>query len=432
MSIYQPKDPKTGEIRSRVWVMDFMFHSQRIRETTGMTSKTRAKDVYDKRKQSLKDGTAGIRRQARPDLLSTAAAQWQQAKQLKWSPKMCDIVRCSLAHLLPVMGKRLLVDIEAGDIRKYQTVRLAEGASNRTVNIEVGMLRQVMRKFGAWARIQSDVSMLPERQDAGCALTPEQESLLLLECGRSVSRALLPFVTLALETGARYNTIRTLQWGSIDFVNRCLKFGHDKTASGTGRTIPLNQRAVETLKFWAHQFPNRQPAHFVFPSEKYGLHGTEGTFGGTVQVYGYDPEKPVGTIQSSWQSAKKRTQRACPNCGDGTLVDREKPATGYACEGCHFETPNLPVALTRLRFHDLRHSAVSRMIAARIPIPIIAKVVGWSPSTMAKMAARYGHFGVEELRSAVESISSPANSEIAARYPQNPPQSDSERKASIN
>jgi len=425
MSIYRPKG-------SKVWVMDFMFHSQRIRESTGMTSKTRAKEVFDKRKQSLKDGTAGIRRQPRPDLLSTAAAQWQQAKQLKWSPKMASIVQYSIGHLLPVLGKKLLVDIEARHIAKYQTARLAEGASNRTVNIEVGMLRQIMRKYGAWARIQSDVTMLPERQDAGCALTPEQETMLLHECSRSVSRALLPFVTLALETGARYNTIRTLQWGNIDFVNRCLKFGKDKTAAGTGRTVPLNQRAVETLKFWAQEFPNRQPAHFVFPSERYGLHGSEGTFGGTVQVYDYDPDKPVGTIQHAWQSAKKRTQRHCPNCGDGTLIDREKPATGFECEGCHFETPNLPAALTRLRFHDLRHSAVSRMIAARVPIPIIAKVVGWSASTMAKMAARYGHFGVEELRSAVESISSPANPEIATGYPQNPPQSGSERKVNIN
>ncbi|MHB1959416.1 MAG: tyrosine-type recombinase/integrase [Acidobacteriaceae bacterium] len=425
MSIYRTKGCK-------VWTMDFLFHGQRIRETTGMTSKTRAKEVYEKRKQALKDGTAGIRRQPRPDLLSTAAAEWQQSKQLKWSPKMRDIAKCSLAHLLPVMGKRLLVDIEARDIAKYQASRLTEGASNRTVNIEVGMLRQIMRKYAAWARIQSDVTMLPERQDAGCALTAEQEQILLLECGRSVSRALLPFVTLALETGARYNTIRTLQWGNIDFVNRCLKFGKDKTASGTGRTVPLNQRAIETLKFWAQDFPNRQPSHFVFPSERYGLHGSEGTFGGTVQVYDCDPDKPVGTIQSAWQSAKKRTQRHCPSCGDGILIDREKPETGYECEACHFETPNLPAALTRLRFHDLRHSAVSRMIAARVPIPMIAKIVGWSPSTMAKMAARYGHFGIEELRSAVESISSTAKPEIAAGYPQNPPQSDSERKVNIN
>lgn len=425
MAIYRPKG-------SNVWVMDFIFHSQRIRESTGMTSKTRAKEVYEKRKQSLKDGTAGIRRQQHPHLLSAAADKWQEAKRAKWSDSMQDIAKCSSAHLLPVLGKRLVVDIEARDITKYQAGRLAEGASNRTINIEVGLLRQIMRRSGAWARIQADVTMLPERQDVGQALTAEQERMLLVECGRSVSSALLPFVSLALETGARYNTIRTLQWGNIDFANRCLKFGKDKTASGTGRIIPLNQRALETLRFWAQEFQNRQPAHFVFPSEKYGLHGKEGTFGGVVQVYECDPDKPVGTIQSAWESAKKRTQRHCPNCEDGTLADREKPATGYVCENCRFETADLPAALTRLRFHDLRHSAVSRMIAARVPIPMIAKIVGWSPSTMAKMAARYGHFGIEELRSAVESISVIAKPESAAQYPQNPPQSTVECKTNIN
>lgn len=425
MAIYRPKG-------SKVWVMDFIFHSQRIRESTGMTSKTRAKEVYEKRRQSLKDGTAGIRRQQHPHLLTAAAEKWNEAKQPKWSPKMRDIAKCSLAHLLPILGKRLVVDIEARDIAKYQTARLAEGASNRTVNIEVGLLRQIMRRSGAWARIQVDVTMLPERQDVGQALTPEQERMLLLECGRSTSRALLPFVSLALETGARYNTIRTLQWGNIDFANRCLKFGKDKTTSGTGRTIPLNQRALETLRFWAQEFPNRQPSHFVFPSEKYGLHGTKGTFGGTVQVYDCDPENPVGTIQSAWESAKRRTQRHCPNCESGTLVDHAKPATGYVCENCRFDTADLPAGLTRLRFHDLRHSSVSRMIAARVPIPMIAKIVGWSPSTMAKMAARYGHFGIEELRSAVESISVTAKPEIAEQYPQIPPQSTIEPKTNIN
>jgi len=111
--------------------------------------------------------------------------------------------------------------------------------------------------------------------------------------------------------------------------------------------------------------------------------------------------------------------------------DREKPAAGYECEGCHFETPNLPAALTRLRIHDLRHSAVARMIAAPIPFPINAKVVGWSPNTMAKTAERYGHFGIAELRRAVESISSPATPEILAGYPLNPPRSEGQEKLNI-
>jgi integrase len=409
--------------------MDFMFHSQRIRESTGMTSKTRAKEVYEKRKQALRDGTAGIRRQSRPDLLSTAAEQWKQSKQLKWSPKMALIVEYSLGHLLPVLGRKLLVDIEPHDITRYQTARIEEGASNRTVNIEVSMLRQTMRKYGAWERIKSDVTMLPEKQDAGCALTSDQEKVLLQECGRSVSRVLLPFVTLALETGARYNTIRTLQWRNIDFTSRCLKFGKDKTAAGTGRTVPLNQRASQTLTFWAQEFPNRQPSHFVFPSERYGLHGTMGTFGGTVKVYDYDAEKPIGSIASAWQSAKKRTQRHCPSCRDGTLVDREKPDAGYVCTHCHLGTDQLPAGLGWLRFHDLRHSAVSRMIAARVPIPIIAKIVGWSAGTMAKMASRYGHFGLEDLRNAVESMSAPT---IPVESPQYSPQLTEEGNGRIN
>jgi hypothetical protein len=45
------------------------------------------------------------------------------------------------------------------------------------------------------------------------------------------------------------------------------------------------------------------------------------------------------------------------------------------------------------------------MIAARVPLPIVAKIVGWSAGTMAKMAARYGHFGIEEMRGAVEAMS---------------------------
>ena len=48
------------------------------------------------------------------------------------------------------------------------------------MNIEVAMLRQIMRKHGTWERIKPDVQMLPERQDVGRALSPEEESTLLV------------------------------------------------------------------------------------------------------------------------------------------------------------------------------------------------------------------------------------------------------------
>ena len=293
------------------------------------------------------------------------------------------------------------MDIEGSDITKYQKARLAQGAANRTVNIEVAMLRQVMRKGGAWERLQADVSMLPERQDVGRALSTEEETRLLLECRRSRSRILLPFVVMALETGARFNTIRTLQWGNIDLANRCLKFGKDKTAAGTGRTVPLNKRAVEVLTFWAQEFPKRSPEHYVFPAERVGAAGD----GFDAKVYDTDPTSPVGSIKEGWEAAKRRTRRQCPSCTKGILVDRQAPANGHECESCRFEADELPQGLIGVRFHDLRHTAVSRMIGARVPLPLIAKIVGWSAGTMAKMASRYGHFGLDELRGAVESIS---------------------------
>ena len=43
--------------------MDFIFHSQRVRESADVTSKTRAKEVDEKRKRNLKAWTAGIRRE---------------------------------------------------------------------------------------------------------------------------------------------------------------------------------------------------------------------------------------------------------------------------------------------------------------------------------------------------------------------------------
>jgi hypothetical protein len=54
-----------------------------------------------------------------------------------------------------------------------------------------------------------------------------------------------------------------------------------------------------------------------------------------------------------------------------------------------------------MRFHDLRHTAVTRMLRAGIPLTTVAQIVGWSPSTMYLMAKRYAHILQPEMRTAV-------------------------------
>jgi integrase len=401
---------------SKVWTMDFLFHGQRIRESTGTRSKTLAQKIEDKRRQKLEEGAGGIRKRQPARLFSVAADAWLEIKKADGdlAPKTIVIEQTNLKHLKPVLGRLLVSDISVGDIAKYKTLRQGEGASRKTANLELGTLRSILGPR-VWANLREESKELGakllftihhDEDEHGRALTAEEESALLLECGRSRSRALLPFVTLALATGARYNVIRTLRWRSINFAGRCLRFGKDKTDSGTGREVPLNARAIETLKFWASNFPERRPTDYVFPSEKCGGKGQKDSFGFTTgaTVYDSDPTVPVGDVKEAWEAARKRTRRHCPQCRTGILADKQKPDKGHVCIECQFEVPELPAGLTGVRFHDLRHTAVSRMIAARIPLPKIAKIVGWAPSTMAKMAARYGHFGIEELRDAVDAL----------------------------
>jgi integrase len=368
---------------SKVWTMDFLFHGQRIRESTGTRSKTLALKIEDKRRRDLEEGAAGIKKRQQPLLLSVAAEKWLELKKTSLAPRSVEIVDRTLAHLLPELGRMLICDIEAQDIARYQQKRLDEKASPRTVNLDVGTLRGILKRSGQWARLQPDVKMLPERDDVGRAITSEEEAALLQACSQSRSRSLVPFVTLAIETGARYGVVRTLQWGNVDLENRCLKWGKDKTASGSGRIVPLSQRAVAALSFWATHFPERRFEHYVFPAERYGAGGDEFS----PKAYDVDPSKPIRSIKKAWEGARLRAAKfLAKKDEDGIGIDRVSP---------------LPC-----RFHDLRHTAVSRMLNAGVPLAKVAKIVGWSGSTMVLMAKRYGHFSLNELRSAVEVIGS--------------------------
>jgi integrase len=102
------------------------------------------------------------------------------------------------------------------------------------------------------------------------------------------------------------------------------------------------------------------------------------------KAYDSDPTKPIGSIKEGWEAAKLRAAR---------ILKGETESTAK-------------IAPLTCRFHDLRHTAVSRMLNAGVPIAKVAKIAGWSTATMVRMAARYGHFTLDELRGAVDSISS--------------------------
>ena len=87
----------------------------------------------------------------------------------------------------------------------------------------------------------------------------------------------------------RTNEMRLLTWEQVDFLAKSLVVGKSKTATGTGRIIPLNLRVMAMLTCWRGLFPNAQPKHFVFPAEKYGFTGNDRK----LYSYGIDPSTPM-------------------------------------------------------------------------------------------------------------------------------------------
>ena len=351
--------------RGNVWWFKFVFAGRTFRESSKSTSKVVARDAERQRRRELEEGYHGLKKRQRPVLLSVAAKTWLALKKPTLAPKSYSIECINIAkHLNPVLGKNLLTDIDADDVAGYQRHRLEQGAAPKTVNLELGTLRAILRRHRLlWEQLRPDVRMLTTPDDQGQALSEKDEEALLCACAASRSRSLLPAVTLALNTGMRVSEIRLLRWRQINFASKTLTVGRSKTDAGTGRSIPLNQRLMATLTFWASLFEERQPEHYVFPAEHYGLAGHRRE----TCAHNVNPTKPIGSWKTGWTLARQK-------------------------------------AGVTARFHDLRHTAVSRLLERGVPLSVVASIMGWSASTMTKMAKRYSHFTLEAQRKAVETL----------------------------
>jgi integrase len=360
--------------RGDVWWFKFRFASQVIRETSKSKSKTVAKEAERARRRQLEDGYNGIVRREKAQTFPTAAKRWLDSRLTHVAPKTADLYELAIDHLKKHFGGLLLSDISAADIASYQGKRTGNGVAGRTVNLEVAVLRAIMRKSKLWGAISEDVQFLKERRNIGRALSPEQEASLLRQCGRSDSALLYPIVKLGLNTAMRSQEIKTLRWSQVDLIRKSLTVGKSKTEGGSGRLIPLNQSAMAVLVKWASRTPEANPEHFVFPA---------------CENRDVDPSRPITSFRTAWRNATR--------------------AAG----------------LRGLRFHDLRHTAITKLAESLASEQTIMAIAG---HVSRRMLDHYSHIRMEAKRTAVEAISQPASLESGA---QNWAQSPHSGKATI-
>jgi len=295
--------------RGGVWWYEFVFGGQRIRRSTKTGNKEVAKRAESERLRSLQMGANGLQETRKPLLFSLASKNWIEFSGPHWSANNSSIVEYNLKHLSPHFGAMMLADIKGEHISRYQASRLKEKAAPKTINLEVGTLRAIMRKNRLWANIQPDVRMLKARTDVGRALSDDEFHRVLIACKNSGSRSLYPAVLVSLHTGLRNGELRLLRWRQVDLLDPKVTVGKSKTAGGEGRIVPLSKTALQCLMDWRSLFPNALPGHFVFPSERYRFDDDYET--GKMVSYEVKPTIPIGSWKTAWRTARTAAKVEC-------------------------------------------------------------------------------------------------------------------------
>jgi integrase len=341
-----------------IWWMRFRFGGRFVHESTRTKRKTLAREAERQRRRELELKWNRVERRSLPPTFERASSAWLEAEKPHLAERTCEIYEVAIrCHLSPVLGPRLLCDIGADAVASYQARRKSLGASARTINKELQVLRQILKRHKLWANLQEDVKFEREHNDVGKALTRDEEKRLLKACS---SNALLnAVVTLALNTALRRNEIRTLRWSQVDFEKRTVIVGRSKTRAGTGRVIPLNQPAFDALAKWAGRLVEANAEDYVFPACEAA--GIERAHPDKERI---DPSRPITSWRSAWQAALRR-------------------------------------AGLRLRFHDLRHTCITKLAESQASEQTLMAIAG---HVSRKMIEHYSHIRMEAKRVALDAI----------------------------
>lgn len=358
MAVYRPtyRDPKTGERRqSRIWWYEFIFAGRRIRESARTTRKTLAIEAEKRRRAELERALAGLpaaEPERRIQRVSDLLEAYARAYAVNHRPKATQVVRERQRPLERLLGGLLPSDLTEARMVEYMARRQAEGASGRTVNLELQVLS---RALGAtWKTLWPRLKKLEERKDVGRALEPDEERRLLEAAARNRSPLIYPYLMVLAWTGMRADEARTLRWGQVDFEVGQIIVGRSKTEAGTGRAIPMSGPLKAALELHASRcagwFGPLRPDWYVFPFSN--------------RRRPVDPARPVTSLKRAWETVRQ--------------------AAGVRC-----------------RLHDLRHNLASKLAQLGVPQTVLFDILGHVSQRMLRL---YCHSNAEARRRAIEAL----------------------------
>lgn len=248
-------------------------------------------------------------------------------------------------------GGMRLAEIHPGHLASYQRARAAcdrscgawaHAAGANCIRKELGLLIRILKAARLWGDEQAlrFTRLRPEEPEARRALSPEEQHRLLhVASSRAEWRLIYQYAIVALQTTASTNEMRALRLGDVFPRERFLQIPRAGAKNRyRQRTIPLVTDdavwAVEGLIERARSLGAASPAHYLFP-----VAARRGE---------YDPTRPMSEsgLKKPWNAVRR--------------------AAG------------LPLC----RLYDLRHTGITRMAEAGVPLAVAMQFAGHMTEAM--------------------------------------------------
>ncbi len=231
------------------WHVDVTVNGVRYREALDTTDRREALRLQKKRVGEIQQGKAaskGGKEFARKPF-AEAGKLFLEERKPHVSVRTIRFESERLKPLAKYFGDKPLIRFKAEDVASYQRKRL-ESVAARTVNMEVSVLRRMLKRAKLWTTLAEDVPMFPEHgQSVARVLTAEQKKMLF-ETAASRPDWLVAHcaAVLAVSTTCRSVGLKNIRWRDVDLFSRVLTIRRSKTAAGH-RTISLNSDAIAAL-----------------------------------------------------------------------------------------------------------------------------------------------------------------------------------------
>lgn len=350
---------------SDIYSYDFEYRKSRFSGSTGCTTRREAEAFEKRERERARAALIGAEALKGKDYTFDMAATrwWHEVGQHNVNT---DTTLTVLAWLREKIGDSTsLSDIDDSTVASLVARRRGDHVkgdqkrplvSNATVNRTCTQpLREIMlRAKNLWKVRTGDVNfskhMLPEPRERVREASRDEETLFMNALSRGYDEA----VTFAVLTGCRRMEVLGLEWSRVDFFNR--RFAVTGKGNKT-RTIPMSQDVFDLL--WRQK----------------DFH--------PVKVFTYEAAR-----------TKKKEK----------LIKGERYALTEAGLKTAFRRAVANGGLADLRFHDLRHTAATRILR-KSNLRVVQQLLGHSDIAT---TTKYAHAVDDDIRNAMEAVSADA------------------------